>query len=116
MQSHMGINFLSHCNKFERREIKEILLEYQLQEEWKKQSTLYTQCSIQQNMMMIQEENTSLKYMTEEIKEEPQSYTDLCTPIFEEHNYSLYNTQVQDEEEAEEEYNIPRLQRKHPRH
>ena len=105
-----GDKFLSHCNKFKRREIEQILLEYKLQEEQVKQSSLYTQCSTQQNMMMIQEQNTSSEYMIEEIKEEPPSYTDLCTPIFEEHNYSLYNTQVQDEEEREE-YNIPLLQR-----
>ena len=49
--------------------------------------------------------------MIEEIKEEPPSYRHLCTLIFEEHNYSLYNTQVQHDEETEEEYNIPLLQR-----
>ena len=105
-----GDKFLSHCNKFERTEIEQILLEYKLQEEHEKQSTLYTQCSTQQNIM-IREQNTSSEYMIEEIKEEPPSYRHLCTPIFKEHNYSLYNTQVQHHEETEEEYNIPLLQR-----
>ena len=61
--------------------------------------------------MIIQEENTSSEYIIEEIKEEPPSYRDLCTPFFEEHNCSLYNTKVEDEEYTEEEYNIPLLQK-----